>query len=125
VSVHVSRIHLESRMLIPSLLLSYSDECGVGSFCADCAPSWTTCQYCERNHCVDCSEGCKNICQGNGCNRANCNGLDSRGFNISSTNTDCTDEKNGRKETVRQYMDGDLPHSFCGDCYPGGMNILD
>ena len=84
-------------------------------YCPDCVPTWVACQYCEGYYCDSwqCSGDCLNKCEGEGCNKANCNGE----FN----NDDCLAENVERQGCVRRYMDGERVHTFCGDCYPGGM----
>ena len=90
------------------------------SLCPECEPVWITCQFCSTDYCDSerCSGHYLNRCQGDGCNRANCNGYVAR--------KECSIENEQRQECVRQYWDGNgvRPREFCGDCYPGGMNVL-
>ena len=44
------------------------------SYCPDCGPEWATCQYCDAIYCENgCSYDQLNICEGEGCERRNCN----------------------------------------------------
>lgn len=87
----------------------HSDECGL-AYCPDCVPTWVACQFCEDSMCNYNCDCCINICQGEGCNRANC------------TESECFNDNEIRQGCVRKYEEEGFIHSFCVDCYPGGMN---
>ena len=106
-------------VLIPSFFSMYSDECGL-AYCQDCVPAWVSCQFCEESIC---NYNCyMNICQGDGCERANCNGLDSRGNY--SARRDCTSYNQELPEPecveVRECKDeedDEENHTFCSECW--------
>jgi len=82
-------------------------------FVSDCGPTFVdACQYCDKKYCGDCSPRCMNICQGEGCNRVNCDG------------GECFNNREERQETVTLYTDRADLSEFCGDCYPGEMDVL-
>ena len=100
-------------MLIPSLFSIYSDECGL-AYCQDCVPAWVTCQFCEESIC---NYNCyMNICQGDGCERANCNGVNRGSY---STNIDCTIDNQESPECVRnrKWRNEEVSQTFCGECW--------
>ena len=78
------------------------------SYCPDCGPEWATCQYCDAIYCEGCSYDQLNICEGEGCERRNCN------------HGDCTD-KNERKFACVRACErwGDVwgcDSTYCLDC---------
>ena len=86
------------------------------ALCPECNDTeWVPCHFCSTDYCERCSRHYLIRCEGEGCNRANCNEVARR---------DCTIENEERQETVRPYTDGERFNTFCGDCYPGGMNVL-
>jgi hypothetical protein len=93
-SIHITDMRFESL------------GCGC-AYCPDCEPTWITCQFCAKFYCPDCSIEGMNICEGDDCERANCNG-------DCFYNVNCpTAENEGRLECVR---DDEKSHTFCLDC---------
>ena len=89
-------------------MCSSNGNCG-DEYCSDCVPDgdwWKNCQYCDAIYCDDCSD-VMNVCNGEGCERANCNhGL-------------CIDNNEGRPECViycdSLHEDGCF-REFCLEC---------
>ena len=103
----LSRDFLRLIALMMFILIFVSDECGMG-YCQDCEPTFVdACQYCDKKYCGDCSQYMY-ICQGEGCNRANCN------------KGECFDDNKESVKCVWMYKGhrGDEEHDlFCVDCY--------
>ena len=78
-------------------------------YCPDCGPEWATCQYCDAIYCENgCSYDQLNICEGEGCERRNCN------------HGDCTDKNERKFACVRACKRwGDVwgcDSTYCLDC---------
>lgn len=87
--------------------LQVCDECGIG-YCPDCHISYKTCQYCEKECCWQCSYDRMEVCQGEGCNRANC--WDSDGCNASDAKR--------KRNYVRSYTLSNEEYAYCSKCAP-------
>lgn len=91
--------------LLTFLCFRISDECGIGN-CPGCCLTYKTCQYCEKECCWECSHDCMEVCQGEGCNRANC--WDSDECNASNA------ERKGNY--VRSYTLANEEYAICPRC---------
>ena len=107
--MYLSVIYASTTMIsFLTVPIMWSDGCGM-SYCPDCGPEWATCQYCDAIYCDNgCSYDQLNICEGEGCERRNCN------------HGDCTD-KNERKFACVRACErwGDVwgcDSTYCLDC---------
>jgi len=77
---------------------------------ADC--TWVYCQYCNRGYCsAACGKYCHGVevCEGEGCKRANCNDERNMGMN-------CLNEHKQSPTCVRECKAVDCDKTFCIDC---------
>ena len=76
------------------------------SSCPECDNDLVSCQFCSV-HCCDFGNcgGKLNMCEGEGCSRANC------------LEGECFDDNEGSQVCVRYYEDDEENHTFCGDCW--------